>query len=864
MIWHSEPLDAVLNELNTDANSGLSDEQVAALQAKHDKNLWTVRAKRRFIKRLALQITNPAVIFLTVASAIAAGILLYKTGFTPNTRWWEPLLLIGITLVTALLGAVQEHRAEKTLDSLRFLSAANAKVLRNGAWVTVSSAELVPGDIVEVKEGDLCPADCRLLSTEWLTCDECILTEDDVPAKKDAEATPDHIAPMFKRANMLYAGCAVTGGVGQAVVCETATNTELGKRVAMLIPDTRTEIPLQGRLVAISRTMAWVVAAACVLFLIIGLIWDLDLLTILTTIVAMAVAIIPEGLAAVSTLVLAVGVERMLEKHAAMRRIPAVDTLSQVSVICADKTGVLTLNQPILKSLFVGGKLYQLDDTNRPDATVLVRLAAICSNPDQGDLFDDAILQAAETIGMSAEMLNTDYPRVSELPFDRERKRMTTVHLFGDQLVAIVKGAPETVLDLCASVELDSVANAYVQMGNNGQHVLAVAYKYVDNDTDRTVDELESDLNFAGLIGLEDAVCPRAVEALRECEQAGILPIMITGDHVTTATAVAKKLGILQDESQAIDGAKVAAMSDEELAESFRQYRVYARVAPTDKCRIVKAWQQAGETVAVTGRGVRDIAALRTADVGCALGVGGDDAACGTADMVLTDNHFTGLAGAICCARGVYATMMRVVRFFLACNIGELLVMLIGLIAFGVPALSPILLLWVNLVTDTLPALAFGAEPIDRAVMNGRMRRTHEPLILNKNGVFLLIDGLVLTAITLIAYSIGRASWALDAGAVATTMAFAVLATAQLVQMLALRSSGSIFRVNWLKNPQMLIAFIVGIGLIGAVLFVPSLQALFGLAALTNQQIAWCAGLSIVPLIVTEIGKIVDRMVAKQ
>ena len=864
MIWHTQPLEAVLNELNTDAQTGLSDEAVAQLQATHDKNLWTVRAKRSFTKRLAAQILNPAVIFLTVAAAISVGILLYQTGFQPDTRWWEPLILLGITLMTALLGAIQEHRAEKTLDSLRFLSAASARVLRNGVWVTVSSAELVPGDIVEVKEGDLCPADCRLISAEWLTCDECILTEDEVPAKKDADATPDHIAPMFKRANMLYAGCAVTGGVGRAVVCETAANTELGKRTALLIPEDRTEIPLQGKLAAVSRSMGWIVAAACLVFLIVGLIYDLNLLVLLMTIVAMAVAIIPEGLAAVSTLVLAVGVERMLEKHAAMRRIPVVDTLSQVSVICADKSGVMTLNEPELKSVYVGGSIYRLDETNRPDATVLVRLAAICSNPDQGDGFDDAILKAAEKIGMASEMLNTDYPRVSELPFDRERKRMTTVHLFGDQLVAIVKGAPESVLDLCTGVELDDVAKAYVQMGNDGQHVLAVAYKYVDNDTDRTVEELESDLNFAGLIGLEDTVCPRAVKALRECEAAGILPILITGDHLTTATSVAKTLGILEDDSQAIDGAALSAMSDEDLADSFRNYRVYARISPADKCRIVKAWQQAGETVAMTGRDVQDIAVLRDADVGCALGVGGDDAACGTADMVLTDNHFTGLTNAICAARGVYATMKRVVRFFLACNIGELLVMLIGLIAFGVPTLSPVLLLWVNLVTDTLPALAFGAEPIDRSVMNGRMRRSHEPLLLGKTGIYVVIDSIVMTAITLIAYTIGRGSWALDAGATATTMAFAVLATAQLVQMLALRSSKSVFRVNFLKNPQMIIAFIVGLALIGAVLFVPSLAALFGVVALNGTQIAWCAGLSIVPLVVTELCKLIQPLIVKK
>lgn len=859
MIWHTESLDAVLAELRTDGAQGLSADEAKRRQESQGANLWSRRIRTGFAKRLTAQIANPVVILLVAAAVLCAFILLYQDGWRVTDRLIEPLALVLIALVTVLVGAFQEGRAEKTLDELRALQACTAKVRRGGEWITVSSSELVTGDIIEVTEGALCPADCRLIETRDLICDEYILTEDAAPVIKSAVASPDHIAPIYKRANMLYAGCAVNGGRGVAVVVETGVETELGKRMAMLLPEEQAVIPLQNKLASITRTVTIAVAVVCVLFLIIGVLFDAELLTLIMTAVTMAVAIIPEGLSAAATLVLAIGAKRMTDRQIAVRHLPAVEEIGKVTVICTDKTGVLTQNQPIFKSIFVAGKIYDLADTNRPDAEVLVRLAALCSNAGAGDPTEDAILQAAIGRGMQPDMLLTNYPRVGELPFDRERKRMTTLHLFGEQVVAIVKGAPEKVLDLCADVDMDAVAKAYVQMGQNGQHVLAIAYKYVDEETDRTVEAVESGLNFAGLIGLEDPICPQALESLKTVTKAGIHTVMMTGDHITTAIAAARDLGILEDESQAIDGAALAAMSDEELVEKIRHFRVYARIAAADKYRIVKAWQQVGEVVAITGKEVGDVAALRAADIGCVTDIGADDAARGAADMILTDNRFVTLADAVCGGRSIYTMIRRITRFFLACNGGELLLMMIGLLAFGQPVLLPLMLLWINLVTDTLPALAFGAEPVEPAAMKQPPRAKNEHFLLNRFGLQTLAEGALIAVLALIAYICGNGAWALDAEKTAMTMAFAVLALSQLVQMLCLRSSRSVFCLRSLKNGQMLIALGGGLALILAVLLIPAVQAWFGFAALTGGQWLLCALLSLVPLAVSEITKLVSK-----
>lgn len=859
MIWHIETLDDVLNELTTDRASGLSAEEADKRLAHRGHNLWSKRMGTGFVQRLAAQVSNPIILMLMAVAVVATFVLLYQNDWRRTDGLIVPLAMVVVALVTVAIGAVQEGHAERTLDALRSMQACSAKVLRDGVWRTVSSTELVPGDIIEVAEGALCPADCRLIDADNLACDEYLLTEDETASEKWASATPDHIAPIFKRANMLYAGCAVTAGSGTAVVVETGADTEIGKRLSMLIPEKQAAIPLQHKLASIGKTVSMAVGVVCIVFLIIGLLFDVQLLSLIMTVAAMAVAIIPEGLAASATMALAIGVKRMAERQVRVRQLSAVETAGQVTVICTDKTGVLTQNKPILTSLCVGGKIYRLADTNRPDADVLVRLAALCSDAGVGDPIEDAILQAAMARGMQPDMLLTNYPRVGELPFDRERKRMTTVHLFGEQMVAIVKGAPEKVLDLCDDVDMDEVAKAYVQMGQNGQHVLAIAYKAIHEETDRTVEEIESHLNFAGLIGFEDPVCPKAVSALRALTASGVKTVMMTGDHITTAIAVAKTLGLIDDEAQAIDGAALAAMSDEELAARIREFRVYARISAGDKQRIVKAWQQAGEVVAITGKEVGDVAALRTADIGCVTDIGADDAARGNADMVLTDNRFVTLAGAISHSRGIYTAIQRITRFFLSSNLGELLLMVIGLFAFGRPALLPMMLLWVNVVTDTLPAVAFGAEPADAHTLHLPPRAKRAHFLLGEVGLWTVIEGVMIAVLGVTAAVCGHVVWSLDPAATSMTMAFAVLVLAQLVHMLCLRTDRSIFGLHSLRNKQMLIAFAAGLALVLTVLLVPTMQNWFGFAALTGGQWLLCSLLALVPLVVSEIRKICSK-----
>ena len=863
VIWHTETLDNVLNELKTDAKTGLTAEEAGHRLAGRGHNLWSRRMGTGFGQRLAAQVAKPMILLLLAVAVIATFVILYQNDWRRSDRLIEPLAMVVVAVVTVAIGALQEGYAERTLDGLRSMQACSAKVLRDGKWQTVSSTELVPGDIIEVAEGALCPADCRLIEAVGLTCDEYLLTEDTSPTEKWASATPDHIAPIFKRANMLYAGCAVTAGRGTAVVVETAAETEIGKRLSMLVPEKQAAIPLQGKLAGIGKTVSVAVSVVCIVFLIIGLLMDIELLSLMMTAMAMAVAIIPEGLTAAATMVLAIGVKRMADRHVRVRQLSAVETAGQVTVICTDKTGVLTQNKPILKSLCVGGRIYQLADTNRPDADVLVRLAALCSDAGAGDPIEDAILQAAISRGMQPDLLLTNYPRVGELPFDRERKRMTTVHLFGEQMVAIVKGAPEKVLDLCADVDMDEVAKAYVQMGQNGQHVLAIAYKAINEETDRTVEEIESDLNFAGLIGLEDPICPKAAAALRAVTASGVHTVMMTGDHITTATAVAKTLGLIEDEAQAIDGATLAAMSDEELAAHIREFRVYARITAGDKRRIVQAWQQAGEVVAITGKEVGDVAALRAADIGLVTDLGADDAARGNADMVLTDNRFVTLVDAISGSRGIYTAIQRITRFFLSSNLGELLLMVIGLLAFGRPALLPMMLLWINVVTDTLPAVAFGAEPAESQAAHLPPRAKNEPFLLGATGLWTVIEGLMIAVPAIIAYIVGKAAWSLEPTATAMTMAFAVLVLSQLVHMLCLRTARSIFGWHSLKNKQMLVAFGAGLALVLTVLLVPVMQSWFGFAALTGGQWLLCSLLSLIPLAVSEIAKLASKKKVK-
>ena len=862
MIWHTQPIDAVLAECKTNREKGLTAEEAQARLLAGQENIWELRRARSFGKRFLAQASSPAVILLVAAAVLCTAVLLIQTKGHIGLRWLEPLTLVLMTALTAFLGAMQEGYAERSLDAMQRLTGHQAQVLRDGQWQTISPSKLVRGDIVRIGERDLCPADCRLLDAMMLTVDESVLTGEDTFSTKTAGATVDSIDPVAKRANMLFAGTAVTGGTATAVVVETGIGTEYGKQQALLNPKRRTLLPLQKHLHTLGRRFSLVTGVACAVFLLIGLIRGLPILDLVLTVTAMAVAIIPEGLSAVATIVVAIGVSRMVKQQIVVRRIKSVDTLSRVSVICTDKSGVLTQNKPTLTGLFVAGKYRNVTETNRPESLALVRMAALCSDGTDaaggGDPYEQVIIDTAEKLGMPQSLLTTEYPRIGELPFDRQRKRMTTVHLFGEQAVVIVKGAPEKVLDLCVDVPLDKVAEAYWEMGNRGQRILAVAFKEVPPSTDISIDELESGLRFAGLIGLEDPVCPDSLAALRECRTAGITPIVVTGDHISTASAVAMRLGILSDSAEAIDGNRLAAMSDEELAANIRQYRLYARISPQDKCRVVKAWQQAGETVAITGKDVTDLPALRQADIGFAFGKSGDDAARGNADLILQDTRLSTLIQAVKSARRICRTIERISRYFLACNTGELILMMLGILLFGVMPLSPILLLWLNLVTDSLPALAIGLEKHDRFTMTEKPRMPSAPLLLNRDGVVAFGQAILIGMLALVAYRSGRVEWLGSSSALSVTMAFAVLSLSELLLCFTARSSCPLYRVGIFRNGALWLAIGVSAVLIAAVLLIPPIGSLFGTVAIPGAKWTLCLILALIPAVFTEIAKLVS------
>ena len=876
MIWHSEPLDRVAGELKTDLENGLSGGEAAALLRENGPNKLDEKPPRSFIRRFFDQLKDAMVIILIIAAAVSLGLSVYHALTGGEADWIEPIVILAIVLLNALLGVIQESKAEAALEALKNMSAPAARVIRDGTLQTVKSTELAPGDVIEMEAGDLVPADCRLIATTSFQCDESALTGESVPAAKDAAAPVAGIAPLGDRVNMAYAGCAVSYGRARAVVVETGMHTEMGKIAAMLENEDETVTPLQLKLAKLGKTLGFLALGICAVIFVVGLLDGLNVLEMFMTAVSLAVAAIPEGLPAIVTIVLAIGVQRMVAKNAIIRRLPAVETLGSASVICSDKTGTLTQNRMTLVRAFAGEHMVELDGGVPEGLLALIRLAALCTDGtvriDEkgtethiGDPTETAIVAYAMKKGMPRELLAQEHPRLGEIPFDSDRKLMTTVNLIEGQTVVIVKGAPDILLGRCVSGNLEAAEAANEAMGRDALRVLAVAYKYIDDvPVECRPEELETGLTFAGLLGMIDPPRPEVVAAIRECDSAGIRTVMITGDHVVTASAIARELGILHDDSEAITGTALQKLSDEELFENIRKYRVYARVTPADKIRIVKAWQRAGEIVSMTGDGVNDAPALKAADIGCAMGVTGTDVAKGAADMTLTDDNFATIVTAVREGRGIYDNIRKAVHFLLSCNLGEILTVFVAMLLWRETPLMPIQLLWINLVTDSLPALALGMEPVEKDVMTRRPRKKDESLFAHGLGVAAGLQGVLIGLLTLVAYLLGSRSFAgvsLFAPTEAAniplgeTMAFAVLALSQLVHAFNIRTSHSLFRVGFHTNKFMVGAFFASLALMLVVLLIPALQGIFDLTVMTGTQWGIVAGLSLVPLAVMEIAK---------
>ncbi len=868
MIWYSSAPDQVMKELTTDLNSGLSEEEASERLKSFGQNKLDEKPPRTFLQRFSSQMKDVMVVILMIAAGVSLGISIYHAMTGGETDWVEPIVILLIVIINGVLGVVQESRAEAALEALKNLSAPSARVRRGGELKTIKSTELVPGDVIEIEAGDMVPADCRLIRSASFRSDESALTGESVPAEKDAAADVSKLAPLGDRVNMAYAGCAVSYGRAKAVVVETGMNTEMGKIAQMLDNEDEAVTPLQIKLAHLGKMLGFLALGICAIILVIGLIYNKGLLEMFMTAVSLAVAAIPEGLPAIVTIVLAIGVQRLVANNAIVRRLPAVETLGSASVICSDKTGTLTQNRMTLMKVFTGKNTIAMSDSLPESATALIRLAALCTDGTVrmeegaekhiGDPTETAIVAAALKQGLSKDELNAEHPRVGEIPFDSDRKLMTTINLIENQKVVIVKGAPDILFSRCVWQDEEArkaAEQANEEMARDALRVLAVGYKTIEQiPAELLPEELENGLIFGGLVGMMDPPRPEVMDAIKECDTAGIRTVMITGDHVVTASAIARELGILSDDSQAITGTELAKLSDQELYDSIHHYRVYARVTPSDKIRIVKAWQQAGQVVAMTGDGVNDAPALKASDIGCAMGITGTDVAKGVADMTLTDDNFATIVTAVKEGRGIYDNIRKSVHFLLSCNLGEIVTVFIAMLVFKESPLLPIQLLRINLVTDSLPAIALGMEPVEYDIMKRRPRDKNESIFSHGLGLKAVLQGVMIGILTLIAYYIGSRVLENKSILLGESMAFATLALAQLVHAFNIRSPHSLFKVGFHTNKYMIGAFFASLLLMLSVLFVPPLMEIFEVKYMYGQ---WgiIAILSVAPLVIVEIAK---------
>ncbi len=863
MTTHSQSKDEVLQGLFSNAERGLSSEQVAALKAKYGPNKLQEKKKKTNFQRFLEQFKDVMILILLAAAAVSFVIAVVEGD---PAGFFEPALILLIVVLNAIMGVVQESKAERALEALKSLSAPHARVLRDGEERVIDASELVPGDILHLEAGDFVPADARLLHSVSLKSEESALTGESVPSEKDAEALVAENASLGDRSNMVFSGCSITYGTATALVTGTGMNTEMGKIAGLLEDETDSQTPLQKKLAQLGKYLGIVALIACAIVFVVGLFSGLNPLEIFMTAVSLAVSAIPEGLPAIVTIVLAIGVQRMVQKNALIRRLPAVETLGSASVICSDKTGTLTQNRMTLTKVWVdgAGQPEDVGSHNSPEAKNLLLCGALCcdgsvvfgddgTEQHLGDPTETAILVAAHKNGLEQEQLRQAYPRVAEIPFDSDRKLMTSVHRMDGKIVVIVKGAFDVMASRCVRGDLQAAKVHNEQMSTAALRVLAVGYKTVEAVPEPpTPQALENGLTFLGLVGMIDPPRPEAKAAVATCRKAGIRPVMITGDHVATASAIAKELGIMAAGDRAVTGAELDAMSDEQLDQEVEHICVYARVSPENKIRIVKAWQRKGQVVSMTGDGVNDAPALKAADIGCAMGITGTDVAKSAADMTLTDDNFATIVDAVREGRGIYANIRKVVGFLLGTNIGEVLTVFLAMVLWQKTPLLSMQLLWINLVTDSLPAIALGMEAVEPDIMDQTPKPRDEGIFAHGLGLRIALQGLLFAALSLIGFAVGeKVTGALAGG---QTMAFLVLSLSQIVQAFNMRSERSLFRIGPLTNRALNGAALLSILLVCLVLFTPARIA-FGLVALPGSLYLLGFGLVLVPLVVMEAAK---------
>lgn len=867
MDWYSVSANYTVGELKSNGESGLTDLQGRKMLEKYGENKLESGKKQSVIMRFFAQFADFSVMILLVACVISflTGIIEGKGDFV------EPIVILAIVLLNAAIGVFQEQRAERAIESLKKMSSPSAKVIRSGKIKKIPSSQLVRGDIIFLESGDMVPADARLITSNSLKVQESALTGESEPCEKDADVICASDCPIAERKNMIFSSTTVMAGNCKAVVTETGMNTQVGRIAHLLTEEKAPQTPLQQRLGKIGKALGVGALAICAVVFILGVVRKSGILDSFMLSVSLAVAAIPEGLPAIVTIVLSMGVQRMAKSNAIIRHLPAVETLGAATVICSDKTGTLTQNKMSVTQIRTVSGEVKSDSVSGKE---ILLMGALCNNSRavkkgkslnfSGDPTETAIFAAAHGSGENVMRFEKDYPRLHENPFSSETKFMSTLNSFSGRYRLIVKGAPDVVLTKCNRVIVGSSVSAMTdaykkriishneQMAGEALRVIAVAYRDAENGNDTD----ETNLIFSGLIGMIDPPRPEAARAVAVCKKAGITPVMITGDHIVTACAVAKKLGILEENSTAMTGAQLDSMNDDGLSEAIENCRVFARVSPEHKVRIVKAFRARGEIVAMTGDGVNDAPALKAADIGCAMGKTGTDVAKNAADMILTDDNFATIVKAVEQGRGIYDNIKKAVHFLLGTNIGEILAVFAASLLGFAPPLIPIQLLWVNLVTDSLPAMALGTEKNEKDIMLRKPLSPSKGFFSDGLWLDITLEGMLVGTITLLAYSIGFYIFGTrNSLLIGRTMAFCTLSFCEIAHAVNMRSSQPLIKAGILSNRMMNLAVGVCVAFQCAVVVIPKLSEIFGVISLTGKQWMIVAGLSLIPLLVGETGK---------
>mgnify|MGYP000677874340 FL=1 len=895
MEWYKKKKEEVASELNTHIDKGITDEEAQKRLEKYGLNELKEEAKQSMLSKIIEQFKDFLIIILIIASIIS-----YAVG-----EKVDAVVIIAIVIVNAALGIYQEGKAEKSLEALKKMAAPNAKVLRNGIVEVIPSSNIVPGDIVVLETGDIIPADLRLIESSNLKIEEASLTGESVPVEKHADITFDKDTALGDRINMAYSSTIVSYGRGKGIVVGTGHDTEIGKIATMIqnIEDENT--PLQKKLDQLGKVLGIVVIAVCIVVFGVGLLYGTSILDMFMTSISLAVAAIPEGLAAIVTIVLALGMNRMVERNAIVKKLLSVETLGTTTYICSDKTGTLTQNEMTVVKAYTDDKVIDISGTgyepkgkftigdkeiSNPTESInintLLSIGILCSDAKLtktnegykilGDPTEGSLVTLAGKAGINQDDVNSKYPRIAELPFDSDRKMMTTFHknFIPGKVVSFTKGAPDILIDKSSSIYLNGeilpftdelkkkVLNINSQFSREALRVLGMAFRQYDSlPNEITTESIEKNLIFVGLVGMIDPPREEAKEAIKKCKNAGIHTVMITGDYKETAFAIAKQLGMAENENQAMMGQELDDLTDEQLREIVKEKRVYARVSPEHKVKIVEALKENGEIAAMTGDGVNDALALKKADIGISMGITGTDVAKNTADVILTDDNFASIVAAVEEGRIIYSNIKKFVFFLLSCNIGEVLIVFLSIIlGYKVPLLA-IQLLWLNLVTDSFPALALGMEKGDPEIMDIPPRDPNEP-ILDKDMVkALIVQSISISAAIIGAYIWGMKTYGTENLVYARTITFAALITAELLRAYSSRSlTHSIFKIGVFSNKTMTLSTFVSFLLLLVVLYVPFLQPIFETYAIGLKDWGMILVFAVIPLVIGELYKAIrDR-----